>query len=129
MLMETEVFNLSELSRSFATRMKGKEVAGLLSDVIARNNTGTVVVGWNGVSAASPSFVDEFINGIQEAVQRESCRTSIVFTCDNADVVTLVDTILRRREFAVGYAVRPDDLNGSPVSTLGDPSNQSVVAV
>ena len=127
--MEAEVFNLAELSRSFATRMKGKEVAGLLSDVIARNNTGTVVVGWNGVSAASPSFIDEFINGIQQAVQKESCHTSIVFTCDNSDVVTLVDTILKRREFLVGYAPRPDDFIGSPVSTLGGPSNQSVVAI
>ena len=124
-----EVFNLAELSRSFATRMKGKEVAGLLSDVIARNDVGTVVVGWNGVSAASPSFIDEFINGIQEAVQRESCRTNIVFTCEDSEVVTLVDTILRRREFPVRYAATSDDLYGGSVSTLGGPSNQNLIIV
>ncbi len=124
-----EVFNLAELSRSFATRMKGKEVAGLLSDVIARNDVGTVVVGWSGVRAASPSFIDEFINGIQEAVQRESCRTNIVFTCEDSEVVTLVDTILRRREFPVRYAATSDDLYGGSVSTLGGPSNQNLIIV
>lgn len=118
-MAEIEVFNLAELSRSFATRMKGKEVAGLLSDVIARNNVGTVVVGWNGVSAASPSFIDEFVNGIQEVVQRESCRTNIVFTCEDSEVATLVDTILRRREFPVRYVARPDNLVSNSLSMLG----------
>ena len=116
-----EVFNLAELSRSFATRMKGKEVAGLLSDVIARNDVGTVVVGWSGVRAASPSFIDEFINGIQEAVQRESCRTNIVFTCEDSEVVTLVDTILRRREFPVRYAATSDDLYWGSSEYAGRP--------
>ena len=118
-MAEIEVFNLAELSRSFATRMKGKEVAGLLSDVIARNNVGTVVVGWNGVSAASPSFIDEFVSGIQEIVQRESCHTNIVFTCEDSEVATLVDTILRRREFPVRYVARPDNLVSNSLSMLG----------
>ena len=127
--MEAEVFNLAELSRSFATRMKGKEIAGLLSDVIARNNEGTVVIGWNGVSAASPSFIDEFIKGIQEAVQKEPGRTSIAFTCEDSEIITLVDTILRRREFPVKCAAKPDDLYDGSVSILGNPSNQNLAVV
>ena len=126
-MTEVEVFNLAELSRSFATRMKGKEVAGLVGSVIAKNNPGTIVVDWSGVSAASPSFIDEFINGIQEAVQTESFRSSVAFMGNDSGIMTLVDTILRRREFPVRYAARPDDLNLGSVSMLGEPLGQRAV--
>ena len=128
-MAEVEIFNLAELSRSFATRMKGKEVAGLVGNVIAKNNPGTIMVDWNGVSAASPSFIDEFVGGIREAVQTESCRSSVVFTGNDPGVMTLVDTILRRREFPVRYAARPDDLNLGSVGMLGEPLGRRSVTV
>lgn len=121
-MMEAGVFNLAELSRSFATRMKGREAVGLFSDFVAKNGPGTIVVGWNGVSAASPSFIDEFVKGVKESVQAESCRNNIVFTGEDNEIIGLVDTILRRREFPVSYAARLDDLDGGPVSILGGAS-------
>lgn len=117
-----EVFNLAELSRSFATRTKGKEVAGLVGDIIARTKPGIMAVGWDGVNAASPSFIDEFINGIQ-AIHAGSCRSRIVFTGDDSDIINLVDVILRRRAFPIRYAVQPDNLDRSPVRMLGNPSS------
>ena len=127
--METTVFNLAELSRSFATRTKGKEVAGLVGEVVARAKPETLVVGWNGVRAASPSFVDEFVSGIQAAIHTESCCSRIFFTGDDSGIINLVDTILRRREFPIRYAVRPDSLDEGPVRMLGNPSSQRVVSV
>lgn len=126
-MTEVEVFNLAELSRSFATRMKGKEVAGLVRDVIAKNNPGTIVVDWSGVSAASPSFIDEFIGGIQEAVCMASFRSSVAFMGNDSGIMTLVDTILRRREFPVRYTARPDDPNLGSVSMPGKPLGQRAV--
>ena len=128
-MTEVEVFNLAELSRSFATRARGKEVAGLFGDVIAKTKPETIVVGWNGVSAASPSFIDEFVNGIQEAIHTESCCSRIFFTGDDSGIIDLVDDILRRRAFPVSYAARPDNLDGGPVRMLGNPSSQKVVVV
>ena len=127
--MEVGVFNLADLSRSLATRMKGKEAAWLFSDFVAKNGPGTIVVGWHGVSAASPSFIDEFVKGIQEITQEESCSSSIVFTGEDTEIISLVDTILRRREFPVSYAAKPDDLDIGPVSILGGASGQIGVLV
>lgn len=128
-MVETTVFNLAELSRSFATRTKGKEVAGLVGEVVARSKPETLVVGWNGVRAASPSFIDEFVSGIQAAIHTESCCSRIFFTGDDSGIINLVDTILRRREFPIRYAVRPDNLDEGPVRMLGNPSSQRVVSV
>ena len=123
-MTEVEVLNLAELSRSFATRTKGKEVAGLVGDIIAQTKPKTMVVDWDGVRAASPSFIDEFVNGIQEAVHTESCCSCIVFAGDDSGIINLVDAILTRRAFPIRYVARPDNLDGGPVRMLGNPSRE-----
>ena len=105
-MTEAQVFNLAEVSRSFATRTKGKEVAGLVGDIIARTKPTTMVVDWHGVSAASPSFIDELVNGIQEAVRLESDCSRIVFTGDNQGITDLVDAISKRRQFPIQHLAR-----------------------
>ena len=107
-MAEIEVLNLSDLSRSFASRAKGKEVARLLGDAIAISKPEAVVVGWNGVRAASPAFIDEFVNGIHEILQTEFSCTRILFTGDDSGVINLVDVILKRRESPIRLAVGPD---------------------
>lgn len=103
-----EVFNLADLSRSFATRTRGKEVARLVAELAAENKPEAIVVAWNGVTAASPSFVDEFVNGIQRAIHTESCCSRISFTGDEPGIINLVDAILRRRDSSIRFAVRHD---------------------
>ena len=97
------VFNLANVSRSFATRTRGEEVAKLVLDFAAKAEPGGVVVDWDGVSAASPSFVDEFVNGIQRAGHAKSRSSRISFTSDNPGIIDLVDAILRRRESSIRF--------------------------
>jgi hypothetical protein len=121
-MKETEVFSLKNISRSFATRAKGQEVTQCVGAIMEAIHPKILLVDFNGVRAASPSFIDEFINGIQ-AIHAGSCRSRIVFTGDDSDIINLVDVILRRRAFPIRYAVQPDNLDRSPVRMLGNPSS------
>ena len=78
-MMEMEVFRLADLATSFATRMKAREVAELLSNRVQNTKGDAVVVDWNGVNAVSPSFIDEFIGEIGVIMQNQSRGRSIVF--------------------------------------------------
>jgi hypothetical protein len=126
-MAEVAVFNLAELSRSFATRTRGEEVALRVGDIIAREKPGTMVVSWSGVNAASPSFLDAFVSGIRESVDTEPSRSDIVFTGVDEGFIGLVDIVLRRREFPIKHVTRADNLDESPTNILGDPPRQSTV--
>ena len=119
-MAKVEVFTLAELSCFFATRPSGKEVARCFCDIFAQTKPDTMVVGWGGVRAASPSFIDEFVNTIQEDPHAGPHRGSIVFIGENASIIDLVDTVLKRRAFPIRYAVRQDNLDESPVRLLGN---------
>ena len=103
-----EVFNLADLSRSFATRSRGREVAGLVGNAIARTKSEAIVVGWNGVSAASPSFIDEFVNEIQKVTETDPRCRRIFFTGNHSGIIDLVEAILKRRESPIRFAVASD---------------------
>lgn len=121
---EVEIFNLAELSRSFATRTRGKEVARLVGGAISKEKPVKMVVSWSGVNAASPSFIDAFVSGVRESVDAEPTSSSIVFADVNEELIDLVDTVLRRREFPVRYAKQSDNLHEDPTNILGDPRRQ-----
>ena len=105
-MINAEVFSLADISRSFATRARGKEVAGLVADFAAATMTETIIVAWDGVTAASPSFIDEFVDGLHRAIQSDPLSRPISFTADESGVIDLVDVILRRRESPIRIAAR-----------------------
>ena len=115
MMREIEIFRLVNVSHSFATRAKGQEVMQSVCDAIARINPEAILVDWTGVSAASPSFIDEFIDGIKR------CHIPTPFTGANPDIAILLDTIARRRAFHIEYAECPKDFDGSSINTLVPP--------
>ena len=127
-MLQIEVFDLASLARSFATRMKGKEASLLVGEVIVSKKPAIMVVDWNGISAASPSFVDEFVGGVREAMGKGSCCTRMVFTGENSDLIDMVDTILRRNEFPVQHAASPADVEGDLSSASADPPRPRMVA-
>ena len=127
-MLQIEVFDLASLARSFATRMKGKEASLLVGEVIVSKKPAIMVVDWNGISAASPSFVDEFVDGVREAMEKEPCCTRMVFTGENSDLIDMVDTILRRNEFPVQHAASPADVEGDLGSVSADPPGPRMIA-
>ncbi len=124
-MKEAEIFCLSEIAYSFATRSKGREVSELVAEKIARKSPGTLIVDWEGVLAASPSFIDEFVGGISDAVDRHYC--AIAFTGENVELMGLVDVILKRRKVAVEFAPRYDGRAWVSSGFIGHPSTEEVV--
>ena len=55
------IASLSEYGRSFATRPRGAEVAAALADAARVNGASDLTVSFQGVSAVSGSFADEFV--------------------------------------------------------------------
>ena len=97
-MLKAEVFRLSDVSRSFATRMKGEEVGGLVSRGIEDLSPGkTMIIDWSGVVAASPSFVDELVKMLAP------CRNTISFSGMSPYLSGLVEVVSRRRSFPVRY--------------------------
>ena len=107
-----KVFNLANVSRSFATRTRGKEVASLVVEFAEKTKPEDIEVAWNGVNAASPSFIDEFVSAIQSAVRTEDCQR-IFFTGDEPRITNLVTTILRRRGSPMSFAVQRDKVESA----------------
>ena len=68
--MYMEIFNLSEVARSFATRMIGQKTAECVGELIHTRKPETIVINWDGVRAASPSFIDEFVGGVDGAMNK-----------------------------------------------------------
>ena len=126
-MSEVEIFRLSETARSFATRSKGQEMAKSFASTLANAKGGEIVLDWSGVTAASPSFIDEFIAGMQEVARNEIRSKTIVFAGDNPEIIDRVDTILKRREFPVQYTLRPEDVEGHAARVLGDRISSPVV--
>ena len=124
-MKEIGIFSLANVSRSFATRAKGQEVIRCVCEVMAETNPNVMLVDWNGVSAASPSFIDEFINGIQEVVHTGEYRSQICFTGAGPAIATLLDVIAKRRAFCIGYTEAPDDFDGSQITMLGAPAKHA----
>jgi hypothetical protein len=120
--MEVEVLKLSDLAPSFVTRSRGHELAKNFRAIIEKATADTIVVGWDGVRAVSPSFIDEFVGGIREVVEHGAYHPTVVFTGDDRYIIELIDTILRRREFPVSYALRADDVEKGTSGTLGHPT-------
>ena len=126
-MRHTHVFNLSDTASSFATRMMGGEVAQLLRDAITAEKPETIYVNWAGVIAASPSFIDAFIGGAREAMQNHPHCKNMVFIGNDDYLIEAVDTVLRRRQFTVGYTPEITDLEAEPTQVLGDPSKPRLV--
>ena len=107
-MVRVEVFKLANCSRSFATRARGREVASLVAEFASINEPREIVVDWNGVNAASPSFIDEFVGGIQSATHGRFYCDRISFALDESGVADLVGAILRRRGFPIRFKVQHD---------------------
>lgn len=125
MMREMEIFNLSGVSSSFATRAKGQEVVRSMCDVIAKTSPKTILVDWYGVSAASPSFIDEFVNGLQGVVHTEARCSRVLFTRADPAITSLLNVILARRAFDIEYAEYPGGLGDNAINVLGTPINQA----
>ena len=122
-MKETKVFSLKNISRSFATRAKGQEVTQCVGAIMEASHPKILLVDWNGVRAASPSFVDEFIGGLQSIAQTETCKSQISFTGVAPSIATLLDLVLGRRSFQIGYSEWPDTFDGSQILMPDVPVN------
>ena len=127
-MVETNIFQLVEVSKSFATRTKGEELFKGLSKFIEEADSAVVIVDWNGVEAASPSFIDEFAGKACEALARGDFTKSVVFTGDNAQVTGLIDTILKRRGCQVEHALKPNNVQKAHLRVLGSEAGARVPA-
>ena len=127
--MEVDVFKLSDSARSFATRSKGQELARKFREVFEAATADTIVVAWDDIKAASPSFIDEFVGGIREVTGETPMQRTVVFSGDDPYVIELVDTILRRRQFPVRFALRSDDVAYGTWGMLGHPTIPSQIPV
>ena len=97
-MLKSEVFRLSDLSRSFATRMKGEEIGGLVSKGIENlSPDSTMIIDWNGVVAVSPSFVDELVKVLAPR------QGAIAFSGMSPSLSGLVERVSHRRSFPVRY--------------------------
>ena len=94
---EQFVFPLVSVARTFATRMKGAEVAQRLDESLAHAKPASIIIRWDDVSVASPSFIDEFIARIQESKIAEF--SEVVFVSVDAEITELLNLILLRRNF------------------------------
>ena len=129
-MTEVEIFMLVDSARSFATRSKGQEMAQRFGEVLQSAVVETIVVGWDGVSAASPSFIDEFVGGIQKTLESGSYgKKTVVFTGDDQYIIDLVDTILKRRKFPVRYALKVNDVEKGTDRFLGRPTMPIAIPV
>src|SRR5919106_4420366 len=108
-MVETKIFRLKDISRSFATRMRGQEAIKHLYETLQATNTEKVMVDWRGVSAASPSFIDEFVGAVCGAIQRGYLNNrDVIFTGEDHHIIELIDTILQRRGCLIEYALNPE---------------------
>ena len=120
-MAEISIFKLADKARAFATRTKGQEMFEHLSAIIENSKGDRIIVDWSGVSAASPSFIDEFMGRICEVTQATPLREAIVITGDDEHVIDLVDTILKRRACPLRYALKPEDAQTGDLHVIGDP--------
>ena len=123
-----EVLRLTDFSHTFATRLKGREMAKHFAEVVNDTTAEYLVVVWNNVNTASPSFIDEFIGGMQEACW-ENRTKSVVFTGDNAYINGLLDAVLTRRKFPVLHVEDVHHIGRCQFGKLGHPVESSVLPV
>ena len=125
--MEVEVYWLAHSDRALATRSKGKELVQSFREVFESTTADTMVVAWDGVKAASPSFTDEFVGRLHDMIIEAPIKRTVVFSGDDPYVMDLVDTILRRREFPVEHFLSVDRVGVAPCGMLGHPAIPKVV--
>ncbi len=77
--------------------MKGQEAAALLIEHIASVRPALIIVNWEGVRVASPSFIDEFIANIED--KRVAEPNTVVFTNAEPEIAELLEVITRRRNY------------------------------
>ena len=95
--MLATTFRLSDLRKSFATRSKAGDVFRSFNELVASTETHDVVVDWTGVSAASPSFIDEFVGHCCDAIESRSPCITIKFCVDEKYIVSVISSSLNRR--------------------------------
>ena len=111
-----DVFDLAKHSDSFATRMKGTVMSQALGEFITTSRPAKIVVNWDGVLAASPSFIDEFVGGLQRLLCNDHVYREIAFTCAAAPIASLLEDILERRGISAGAL--PSEVAGLRVALL-----------
>ena len=117
---EARYLNLADHYRTFSTRPRGQEMYGHFAELADNTAAKFIVVCWDGVRAASPSFIDEFVGGLAKAAKKPDCP-EIVFTGENEYLMNMLDTILRRRELIVHHARCKEEASNGILSTLGGP--------
>ena len=128
-MTEVEVFNLSDESRSFATRMRGKEIVRLVVTTLEETPQGVVAVNWERVNAASPSFIDEMVTGLQAFIDKDPSRSSIAFSGLGPGIAGTVDAVLSRRGFSVKHLLGTDTFDWNVAEVLGCQEIQPTGAV
>ena len=126
-MKQMTALKLGDFYHSFASRLKGREMTQQFAEMVEGTTGEYIVVSWDGVGAASPSFIDEFVGGIQETLKKDVSHKTIVFTGDNPYIIDLIDTILKRREFPVLYSLSLDDVEKCPPGMLGHPTASRAV--
>ena len=126
-MADAEVFELIKLGRVFATRSQAKEIAKRFEEFSRTSQAEILVVGWDDVHAASPSFIDEFVGGVGATMNQVSPTRNLVFSGDDDYIMELVGTILRRRKYPVDYVPSSRDVGCGPHTKLGLPVESDAV--
>lgn len=105
-----DVFRLSDLGRSFATRERGAHVLNKAVEIVKQSQDG-VIIDLGGVTVTSFSFADEaFAKLIGRVRSREFGDKRVIFASGNPDIVETLQATLEVRRLR---ALRIDD-SGQP---------------
>ena len=91
----------------------------MVTDLLVGRRPEFMVVNWDGVMAASPSFVDEFVGGISVAMNEITPEGRMIFLRDNPDLIEMVGDILKRRGVTVGFVHSLEELGTGHIVELG----------
>ena len=117
-MQKAKFLNLADYHETFSTRPRGREMYKKFALLADNTDTSCVVVCWDEVRAASPSFIDEFVGHIAEASKKGDLPV-VVFTGQDEYVMKMLDTILRRRDLEVKHAPTKDVALCQDLETLG----------
>lgn len=105
-----KTFRLSNYATSFATRSKGEEMFLLFNEILIEHDGDVVIVDWVGVTAASPSFVDEFIGRCCDEFLIKSNHVQLKFVVSDPHMAEIITTIVNRRQCEIPLASKESQL-------------------
>jgi hypothetical protein len=92
------VLNMSDYDPVLSTRERGRDAGDRLQDAL---QAGSVLISFDGVDVATPSFLDEVLTRLRAVLQTNEQAIAIV-TCMNEDVRESLELVLRHRGMMLG---------------------------